>query len=72
MKYLYKEFNIRTMHLLELELLDPWSPNRLRKISTNKLVNVALLQRGAPVEAVPRVGRRVGGEGEGGGEGRLV
>ena len=40
MKYLCEEFNINTMHLLELELSDPWSPDRLRKISTDKLVNV--------------------------------
>ena len=40
MKYLCEEFNIRTIHLLELELSDPWSPDRLCKISTDKLVNV--------------------------------
>ena len=27
------------MHLLELRLSDPWSPDLLRKIGTDKLVN---------------------------------
>ena len=39
MKDLYEEFNIRTMYLLELELSDLWSPDRLCKIGTDKLVN---------------------------------